>query len=160
MIVIGVVIYCKRLKKSELSQLPVSYNTIPDNSSVHPPIDTSGPELPENHPYYISPLDNSSVHPPIVTSDPELPEHLPVYSTHIQPDNSSERPSINTSGPELPAHLPVSYSTYIPPLGNSSGHPPIGAPGYDIPLGNTGYESLGDDVTVPNYQGLYAEVTN
>ncbi|XP_072019681.1 uncharacterized protein [Amphiura filiformis] len=147
MIVIGVVIYCKRLKKSELSQLPVSYNTIPDNSSVHPPIDTSGPELPENHPYYISPLDNSSVHPPIVTSDPELPEHLPVYSTHIQPDNSSERPSINTSGPELPAHLPVSYSTYIPPLGNSSGHPPIGAPGYDIPLGS-------------NYQGLYAEVTN
>ncbi|XP_072047541.1 uncharacterized protein [Amphiura filiformis] len=110
-LVIGVVIYCKRRNNPEVL------------------------ETPECEPYatYRPPTDDSSQDPSIDISGPEHPGHPPVpYYTHVpSPDNSSQHPPIDTSGPELPGHLPVSYSTYVPD--NSSAHPQVDASDYEIP---------------------------
>ncbi|XP_072016524.1 uncharacterized protein [Amphiura filiformis] len=132
-LVIGFVIYCKRLKNPE----------------------------PEYEPYatYMPPTDDSSQHQPIDLSGPELPGHLPVaYSTYVpSPDNSSQRPPISTPGPELPGNLPVSYSTYIPP-NNSTAHQHVDPLDYEIPLENMGNENVGDDLQVTTDQSGYIEV--
>ncbi|XP_072046488.1 uncharacterized protein [Amphiura filiformis] len=139
-IVIGVVIYCKRRKTPE-RETPkcepyAMYRSPTDDSSQRPPTDISGPELPGHLPVStnVPSPDNSSQRPPIdiVLSGPE-DLHVP-YATYVPPtDISSQHPPIDISGPEHPGHLPVPHATYVPPTDDSSQHPPIDTSGPEYP---------------------------
>ncbi|XP_072019691.1 uncharacterized protein [Amphiura filiformis] len=116
-IVVGVVIYCKRQKHTEVLEQP----SIPPYGIYRPPRNnnTSSPELPERPVLHISHQNNSSQRPPSNTYSTSIPNHIPVsYSTYISDDPSDQssngtysyastyqHPDIDTSGTDNLSYL-------------------------------------------------------